>query len=211
MTAHYRKGENGTEIYLIEVEGGVRLVTPGETVFGDYGRYIIDEERVELTGEGLLMESHRGTTRLTARDRLEYYLEEDVAVARGGARVVRDEQELNADIIRAYFKPGESGNLEVARVEAEGHVGIRGKGDYATGDRAVYYVGDDRVTLQGNVTVTRGENELKGAFAEVNLASGISRLTGGAPGSGTNERVQGLIVPKSVGKKSGDEPAKEGN
>jgi lipopolysaccharide export system protein LptA len=198
MKAHYHSdGENG-EIYLIEIEGSVQLVTPGEKVYADYGRYDLVEERVELTGEGLRLESRKNSDRLSARDVLEYHRRERLAVARGDARVRRDEKEIRADVLYAYFEPNAEGDLEVARVEASGNVEIRSKGDYAAGDRAVYYAGEDRATLEGDVKVTRGENQLNGAFAEVNMATGVSRLTGGAPGSEKQERVKGIILPRSI-------------
>ena len=42
----------------------------------------------------------------------------------------------------------------------------------------------------GKVRITRGENQLNGSEAEVNMKTGISRLLAGNAG-----RVQGLVVP----------------
>ena len=211
MKAHYRTEGEGSEIYLIEIVGNVRLVTPGEEIFADYGSYDLTDERVEFTGEDLRLESRENADRLTARDSLEYHRNERLAVARGDAHVLRDEEEIWADVLFAHFEPNPEGDLEVARVEADGNVRIRSKGDYAAGDKAVYYVQEERATLEGNVKVTRGEHQLNGAFAEVNLATGVSRLTGAAPGSETEGRVQGLILPKAVkGNDEDDGESKQG-
>ena len=47
--------------------------------------------------------------------------------------------------------------------------------------------------LAGNVRITRGQNQLNGAEAEVNMKTGISRLLAGDGG-----RVQGLVVPNDA-------------
>ncbi|MDX1400960.1 MAG: hypothetical protein R3245_03475, partial [Kiloniellales bacterium] len=70
----------------------------------------------------------------------------------------------------------------------------------ASGEEAVYYVESERATLSGNVEITRGENRLLGEFAEIDLAAGTSRLTGGTDASGKPKRVQGLILPRAVSK-----------
>ena len=62
------------------------------------------------------------------------------------------------------------------------------------GDRGVYDLDSRIATLAGSVKITRGENQLNGAYAEVNLATGVSRLRS-APGQGPS-RVFGLIKPE---------------
>ena len=64
--------------------------------------------------------------------------------------------------------------------------------------------------LVGNVRITRGQNQLAGAKAEVNLKTGISRLLSGDAG-----HVEGLIVPndstsKSLAAPPGQPPAQTG-
>ena len=44
--------------------------------------------------------------------------------------------------------------------------------------------------VAGNVRITRGQNQLDGSEAEVDMKTGISRLLAGNTG-----RVQGLVVP----------------
>ena len=45
-------------------------------------------------------------------------------------------------------------------------------------------------TLIGNVRITRGQNQLNGEVAEVNLNTGVSRLL-----SGPQSRTRALVVP----------------
>ena len=84
-----------------------------------------------------------------------------------------------------------SGKLQ--KVEAYGHVTIRTVTDTATGDRAVYVPDTGIARLAGKVRITRGQNQLNGTEAEVNMKTGISRLLAGNEG-----RVQGLMVPNDA-------------
>jgi lipopolysaccharide export system protein LptA len=83
-----------------------------------------------------------------------------------------------------------SGKLQ--KVEAFGNVTVRTVTDTAIGDRAVYVPDSGIARLAGRVRITRGENQLDGSEAEVNMKTGIARLLSG---TGTGERVQGLVLP----------------
>jgi lipopolysaccharide export system protein LptA len=81
-----------------------------------------------------------------------------------------------------------SGRLQ--KVEAFGHVSIRTATDTVTGDRGVYVPETGIARLAGNIRITRGQNQLNGAEAEVDMHTGVARLIS-APGA----RVQGLVLP----------------
>lgn len=85
----------------------------------------------------------------------------------------------------------QSGKLE--KVDAFGHVSIRTPTDTATGDRAVYVPDTGIARLAGNVHITRGQNQLNGQEAEVNMKTGIARLLRGG-----DTRVTGLVVPNDA-------------
>ncbi len=84
-----------------------------------------------------------------------------------------------------------SGKLQ--RVEAFGNVEIRTATDIARGERAVYVPDTSIARLVGHVRITRGQNQLNGEEADVNMKSGISTLV--SPDKG---RVHGLVVPKDA-------------
>ena len=84
---------------------------------------------------------------------------------------------------------GEGSRIE--RVEAFGNVEIRTPEEVVRGERGVYSPQTGLARLLGNVRITRGDNQLNGTEAIVNLRSGVSRLIS-APG----QRVQGLVVPQ---------------
>jgi lipopolysaccharide export system protein LptA len=57
----------------------------------------------------------------------------------------------------------------------------------------VYNEIDNIATLSGSVRITRGQNQLAGDVAEVNLDTGVSRLLSQTEGEGL---VRGLLVPE---------------
>jgi lipopolysaccharide export system protein LptA len=93
-----------------------------------------------------------------------------------------------------------SGKLE--KVEAYGHVVVRTVTDMVTGDRAVYVPDTGIARVAGQVRITRGQNQLDGSEAEVDLKTGISRLIAGNTG-----RVQGLVMPNDQSGASSPKPA----
>ena len=196
LKAHYRDSEaGGSEVFLLEAEGDVKIVTENEVVYGDYGRYSLDEEHMTLTGDDLRLESKNGRDKITAKESLEYFDGDNLAVARGDALALHDDKQIRADSLYAYFVSGQGSKLQVERVEAEGNVQVRTPTELAVGNEGVYYVEEERATLSGDVKITRDDNQLNGEYAEVNLATGVSRLTGGAPGDPTKSRVHGLVLP----------------
>ncbi len=73
---------------------------------------------------------------------------------------------------------------------------IRTEAETVQGDRGAYNALSGIALLGGNVRITRGQNQLNGELAEVNMKTGISRLL---PGQAPGERVSGLVVPQGGG------------
>lgn len=208
------ESEAGNEVYRLVAEGNVRIFTATDQAQGDKATYDVDEAVLVLTGRDLKLMTPNDI--LTARDTLEYWAQKRMAVARGDAVVVTsDAKRLAADTLVAYTsdapaqpqppgaaaaKPGDpaaSGKLE--KVEAYGNVSVRTVSDIVTGDRAVYVPDTGIARVGGNVRITRGQNQLNGAVADVNMKTGIARLT-----ASPQERVQGLVVPNDASSQSLD-------
>ena len=79
---------------------------------------------------------------------------------------------------------------KIQRVEAFGHVEVRTATEIVHGDRGVYVPDTGMARVVGHVHITRGENQLNGSAAIVNMKTGVATLTQ-APGA----RVEGLVVP----------------
>lgn len=204
LTAFYRDkpGEGGQDIFRVDADGNVRITADGQEALGDKGVYYVDRAVFVLVGEDLRLESDQGT--LTARDSLEYWEERRLAVARGDATVVQADQRLRADVLTAHLAADgaqperaeaapapDSGNLPdgasgIEKIDAFGNVHISLENAIVRGDNGVYVPSRGVATICGNVRVTSGNNQLNGKCAEVNLKTGIYRLTG---------RAKGLVQP----------------
>ncbi len=203
LTARYRTAADGSlEIFRLEADGEVRMISANETIYADNGVYDMDKGVLVLKGDNLRLETAEDL--ITARDSMEYWERDQIAVARGNAVARRGDTELRADVLTAYFKSDEEDNLAINTVRAEGGVEILTPEEYATGDTGVYYVTQDLATLTGQVKITRGDNQLNGAYAEVNLKTGVSRLLGAPPGTTDGDtRVRGLLLPEGEGDSDG--------
>lgn len=194
LTAYYRDGADGsTEIYRMAADGAVVIADGEDRATGAQAVYDLDRSVFVLKGGDLAL--HTGDDVITARDSLEYWQDRQIAVARGNAKATRGSDVLEADVLTGQFAEGEDGELELTVVNAIGSVRVTTETDVATGDEAVYDLKARIATLSGNVRLTRGANQLNGDVAEVNLATGVSRLLS-RPGGG---RVRGLLVPGSEG------------
>jgi lipopolysaccharide export system protein LptA len=198
----------GNEIYRVQADGGVRIFTPTDQAQGDRAVYDLDQAVLLLTGRSLKLTTPDDV--LTARDTLEYWSQKHMAVARGNAVVVtNDGRRMTADTLVAYTTdapatpaaPTPQKNAEdplaasgkLQKVEAFGNVTVRTATDTAIGDRAVYVPDTGIARLAGRVRITRGDNQLDGSEAEVNMKTGIARLL-----AGTGQRVQGLVIPNDA-------------
>lgn len=210
-------GDN--EVYRLEAEGNVHISTPTDQAQADRAVYDIDQAVLVLTGRDLKLTTPSQV--LTARDAMEYWSQRRMAVARGDAVVTtNDGRRVQADTLVGYMSEGAqptaatnasarpagtppqppkppadpiaaSGKLQ--RVEGFGNVQVRTATETVRGARGVYVPDTGIARLAGDVRITRGQNQLNGSEAVVNLRTGVSTLQR-APGG----RVQGLVVPNDT-------------
>lgn len=219
------------EIFRLNAEGHVHIFTATDQAWGDHAVYDIDQSVLVLTGGRLRLTTPQDV--LTARDSMEYFSAKHMAVARGDASATSsDGRRILADVLVGYTvdpnapppppgqpapakpvkevaaksgtDPAQPGKLQ--RVEAYGHVVITTATEIVTADRGVYLPDTGLARVVGHVHVTRGENQLNGAAAIVNMKTGLATMTQ-APG----KRVQGLVVPNgSGGSTPGDDTTPSG-
>lgn len=194
LSAYYRpRADGSTEIHRVEAHGNVRIVSPNETITGDDGFYDVEEGLLMLTGENLRLEA--GEEVITARDSLEYRQRQQLAVARGDAVAVRGDKRLEAEVLTGHFERNAAGELTLVKVNGEGGVSVSTPSEFVRSDTGVYYLDRDLAELRGNVKITREDAQLNGEYAEINLATGVSRLLAAAPEGGDDTRVHGLVLP----------------
>lgn len=206
----------GNEIYRLDAVGHVHIFTATDQAWGDKGVYDMDQAVLILTGHALKLTTPQDV--VTARDSMEYYSQTRISIARGNAVVVTsDGRRIAADTLVSYSeppdqpangavaapkpppppsKPGQppdelqaaSGRLK--RVEAYGNVDLRTVTETVYGDRGVYVPDTGKARVIGNVRVTRGDNQINGVAADVDMKTGVSTML-----SSTDQRVHGLIMP----------------
>lgn len=183
ITARYEEGEGGEQqIVRVTLEGGVRIVSGDNEVLGGRGVYDMAAGTFILTGDNLQLSTPTET--VTARDSLEYFEAENLAVARGAARVIAGTDRLDGDVIAARFGGGEDGggagggpaDRGLRQVTATGNVVLVTETDTVIGDEVTYDAVAEVAVVRGNVRIGQGDSVLNGDVAEIDLASGISRL-----------------------------------
>ena len=200
------------EIYRLEADGNVHIFTATDLAVGDHAIYDIDQAVLLMTGTAMKITTPQQV--MTARDTMEYWSQKHMAVGRGQAVVITsDGRRLAGDVLVGYTapppaagaapapkavaaKPAQPGadpataGGKLQRVEAFGNVEVRTATETFHGARAVYVADSEIARLAGSVRVTRGQSQLNGDEAVVNMRTGIYTMTR-APGG----RVQGLVVP----------------
>lgn len=193
LTAYYHKNADGsTEIWRLDADGKVRIVSPKQTAYGTKGVYDVERGIFVLTGAPRLVTA---TESISAKHSLEFWEKKSLAVARGDALAIKDDKRIRANVLTAHFTKGRDGKNEMNRVEAFDNVIISSPKEIVQARRGVYNTKTGIVVLRGGVKITRGEDQLNGDAAEVNLNSGVSRMLGG-----TSERVRGSF--KARGRKA---------
>jgi lipopolysaccharide export system protein LptA len=195
-----------TEIYELEALGHVHIFTKTDNAYGDHAVYSMDSSVLVLTGDDLKLTTP--TDIITAKNSIEYYSGQHMAVARGDALIAaNDGRSMAADTITGYLSPaasapapvagaspdmlGESGKLQ--KVDAVGHVTLHTPQQTATGDTGVYLPQQGLARLGGNVHVISGVNVLSGSDAVVNTKSSTATMLSGPGG-----QVAGTVTPQNT-------------
>lgn len=199
LTADYRAGKTSSnEIYQLTAEQNVRIQNPTTTLYGEKAVYDVDKAYAVMTGNNLKMESPEQI--VTARDRMEYWSQKGEALAIGNAKVVRGEDTINADVVKAVFHETPTGR-EIKTLHANGNVVIVTPTETLTGDNGIYYSATNTAEIVGNVKIVRGPNVLEGVRGEVDLNTNISKIFGAPEAVGTTGanpgRVRGIFYPGS--------------
>ncbi len=93
--------------------------------------------------------------------------------------------------------PGPTGSSSIRRLEAKGGVVVTQKDQTVTGDRGIFDMRANTVTLLGNVLLTKEKNVLRGDRLIVDLTTGVSRV------ESDSGRVQGVFQASPSGSQGG--------
>jgi lipopolysaccharide export system protein LptA len=205
LRAYYRDTPSGSsEIFRLDAIGNVRITTPGRVATGGYAVYDVDKSVIVLK-DGNPVKMVSGNDVITAEGQMEFWDKRDVAVARGKARAVHADKQIQAEVMTAHFVKTKAGKTEVGRIEAFDQVRIDTPKEQAFSDRAAYNVPTGLARLTGSVKIKRGDNVLNGCSADIDLNTGINRLNtcDNAKGTGALNtdtdaagRVHGVLSPR---------------
>jgi lipopolysaccharide export system protein LptA len=124
----------------------------------------------------------------------------DTGTYTGNVIVVQGMVKLHADQVRVLAPNGRA-----SRMEAQGHVIVDSPSGQAIADSGVYEVPQQLLRLTGNVVLTKEQNVMRGNVLEFSMATGLAKMTAGAPQTASATpgetpakpaRVQGLFYPE---------------
>lgn len=131
--------------------------------------------------------------------KLDFFDKEQKLVYSGSVIVTNGPSTLKASRLTIFLdKAGgdPTSNDRVKHIDADGPVTLVSEGKVGSGDHASYDKGDNKVHLIGNVTLTQGDNVVKGERLVYDVTSGMASVQGGGAQGG---RVRSIFTPKSGG------------
>jgi lipopolysaccharide export system protein LptA len=144
-------------------------------------------------------QQNRGQPVKIEASRLEVRDKDKMATFTGNVKVVQGDTTLRCKTLVVFYeqqnkdgqqaqaaaksmpaaKPGPGGSSQISKLEASGGVTVVQKEQTATGDRALFDMKANTVTLLGNVLVSQGTNVMQGEKLVVDLTTGVSRVDAG--------------------------------
>ena len=117
-------------------------------------------------------------------DSMEWNKQLGQAIAKGNARAIQDQTTLKANKIIAILN--EDNSQQIKELQAIGEIVFLKNKQLATGDKATYYINQDKVIITGNVELKRDGNIIKGEKLIIDFLTGLSKMEA----SNKNQKVR---------------------
>ncbi|MDT9599444.1 LptA/OstA family protein [Sphingosinicella rhizophila] len=129
-----------------------------------------------------------------AADRIEVQDRADRAVFSGNVQVRQSDLTLSAARLTVAYS--NAGGIQIERLDASGGVTVRSPSETARGQYAIYDLNRRIITMIGDVTLTRGDSNVKGGRLVLDLDSGRAVMDGAGPAGTANQggRVTGTFT-----------------
>lgn len=132
-------------------------------------------------------------------DTMEWFQDQQIALAKGNADAVQGRYHLQADVLKAYMAGADGESIgDIRRIDAEGSVVLTTPEETARGRSGIYDLEQGIAVLVGDVVLTQGDNVMRGEQLTMDLETGRSRLEGGGE-LGQQEvgggRVRAIFAP----------------
>ena len=117
-------------------------------------------------------------------DSMEWNKQLGQAIAIGNAKAIQGETTIEANKIIAVLSDDNS--QQIKELQATGKVVFLKDKQLATGDKAIYYLNEEKIIITGNVELKRDGNIIKGEKLIIDFLTGLSRMES----SKTNQKVK---------------------
>ena len=117
-------------------------------------------------------------------DSMEWNKQLGQAIATGNAKAIQGETTIKANKIIAVLS--EDNSQQIKELKATGKVVFLKDNQLATGDKATYYLNQEKVIIIGNVELKRDGNIIKGEKLVIDFLTGLSRIES----SSTDQKVK---------------------
>tara|TARA_Y200000002_G_scaffold347977_1_gene323584 strand:- start:354 stop:812 length:459 start_codon:yes stop_codon:yes gene_type:complete len=117
-------------------------------------------------------------------DTMEWNKQLGQAIAVGNAKAIQGESIIKADKIIAVLD--KTDKQKITKLLANGNVEFLKDRQLATGDKAIYYLNQEKVIITGNVKLERDNNIVKGEKLIIDFLTGLSKIEG----SRSNQKVK---------------------
>ena len=117
-------------------------------------------------------------------DSMEWNKQLGQAIATGNAKAIQGETTIEANKIIAVLS--EDNNQQIKELQGIGKVVFLKDKQLATGDKATYYLNQEKVIITGNVELKRDGNIIKGEKLIIDFLTGLSKMES----SNTNQKVK---------------------
>ncbi|AIL12310.1 hypothetical protein IM40_00305 [Candidatus Paracaedimonas acanthamoebae] len=160
-----------------------------------YGNVVVTHKEYKLNCDKLVT-----YFRSTEHSKNELYKIEAI----GHAIMSSQDKVIEAELLKAYINKNAAGKYDIEEVKAFNNVIIVTEKEIAKAKYGHYQPDKHLVTLKGDVQITNQEGQMQGAYAEVDLDRGISKMLRKPPTQAQDEklkmtpkRVKVLILPKA--------------
>jgi lipopolysaccharide export system protein LptA len=115
---------------------------------------------------------------------MEWNKQEGKAIAIGNAQAVKGATIIKADKIVAVM--AKTDNNKIEKLLANGNIKFSKNDQLASGNKAVYYLEQDKIIIKGNVSLERDGNIIKGEKLVIDFLTGLSKMDS----SNSNQKVK---------------------
>ena len=117
-------------------------------------------------------------------DSMQWNKQLGLAIATGNAKAIQGQTTIKAKKIIAVLN--EDNSQQIKELKAIGKVVFLKDKQIATGDKATYYIDQEKVIITGNVALKRDDNIIKGEKLIIDFLTGLSKMEA----SSTNQKVR---------------------